>query len=88
MKFVNIRELSKSPSRYIKGLGEKGDVIVTRNGRPVAVISGINGDELEDYILARHFDLENQFKRAQQEHESDETTDARELLKKIERAGG
>jgi antitoxin (DNA-binding transcriptional repressor) of toxin-antitoxin stability system len=83
-----MRELSKSPSRYIKGLDEKGDVIVTRNGRPVAVISRINDDELEDYILARHFDLENQFKRARQEHQNNETIDARELLKKIERADG
>jgi len=84
VKFVNIRELSRSPSKYIKSANEEGDVIITRNGQPYAVISKIDGDELEDFILAKHFDLEKQVKRAIKEYESDETIDARELLKEIE----
>ena len=83
MKFVNIRELSKSPSKYIRSANEEGDIIITRNGKPYAVISRIDGSELEDYILAKHFDLENEFKRAVKEYESGETTNAHELLKQI-----
>jgi prevent-host-death family protein len=84
MKFVNIRELSKSPSKYIKSANEEGDVIVTRNGQPYAVISKIDGEEVEDFILAKHFNLEKQLKRAKKEHESNETIDARDLLEQIE----
>ena len=84
MKFINIRELSKSPSKYIKSANEEGDVIVTRNGQPYAVISKIDGDEVEDFVLAKHFDLEKQFKRALKEQRNDETIDARILLEQID----
>lgn len=84
MKFVNIRELSKSPSKYIKSANEEGDVIITRNGQPYAVISKIDGSEVEDFILAKHFDLEKQHRHSIKEYESNETLNARELLKQIE----
>jgi hypothetical protein len=85
MKFINIRELSKSPSKYIKNANEEGDVIVTRNGLPYAIISRIDGNELEDYVLAKHFDFEEQFKIAKREYASGNTTNAHDLLKLIER---
>lgn len=85
MKFINIRELSKSPSKYIKNANEEGDVIVTRNGLPYAIISRIDGSELEDYVLAKHFDFEEQFKIAKSEYASGNTTNAHDLLKIVER---
>ncbi|HPG40222.1 MAG TPA: type II toxin-antitoxin system prevent-host-death family antitoxin [bacterium] len=85
MKFINIKELSKSPSKYIKSANEEGDIIITRNGQPYALLSKIDGDELEDYILARHYDLEKQFDNAQQEYESGATIPAKELLEKLSR---
>ena len=85
MKFINIKELSKSPSKYIKSANEEGDIIITRNGQPYALLSKIDGVELEDYILARHFDLEKQFRDAQHEYESGATIPARELLEKLSR---
>ena len=62
MKFINIRKPGKSPSRYIKNANEESDVIVTRNGLPYAILSRIDGSELEDYLLAKHFDLKNNLK--------------------------
>ena len=84
MRFVNIRELSKSPSKYLKSANEKGDIIITRNGKPFAVISKIDESELEDYVLAKHFDLEKEFKHALEEFERDDTLNAHELLKQVE----
>jgi len=84
MRFVNIRELSKSPSKYMKSANEESDLIVTRNGLPYVVISRIDGSELEDYILAKHFGLEEEFQQAVKEYESGETIDANNLLAQIE----
>lgn len=86
MKFINIRELSKSPSKYIKSANEDDDVIITRNGKPYAVISKMDGDDLEDFILAKHFDLERQFKQAIKDYQSGNTTSAQELLHEIKSA--
>ena len=83
MKFVNIRELSKSPSKYIKSANEGGDVVITRNGLPYAIISRIDGSEFEDYVLVKHFNLEVQFKRAKNEYEMGDTISAHDLLKKV-----
>jgi prevent-host-death family protein len=83
MKFVNIRELSKSPSKYIKSANEEGDVIITRNGQPYAVISRIEGGDLDDFILAKHYDLEKEFSLAKNEYIAGKTISARELLEQI-----
>lgn len=84
MRFVNIRQLSKSPSKYLKSANEEGDIIITRNGKPFAVISKIDDSELEDYVLAKHFDLEKEFKHALEEFERDDTLNAHELLNQVE----
>ena len=81
MRFVNIKELSQSPSKYIKMANEKDDIIITRNGHPYAILSKIAADELEDYILAKHFNLDKEFNSAKKEYALGKTTNVNVLLK-------
>ena len=83
MQFINIRELSRSPSKYIKMANEDDDVVITKNGHPYALLSKIDDEELQDFILAKHFHLEQEFETAKKEHQSGETLNAKDLLKKI-----
>lgn len=80
MQFINIRELSRSPSKYVKEANENDDVVITRNGHPVAILTKIDEENLEDYIIAKHYHVEKDFAGAVQEHESGTTTTARDLL--------
>jgi len=48
MQFVNIRELSRSPSKYVRLADEEDEIIITRKGHPYALLSKINSEELED----------------------------------------
>ncbi len=51
MKFANIRELQKDASGIIN-LVEKGqDVVITKRGKPAAVIYPLNEDLIEDYMI-------------------------------------
>lgn len=51
MKFANIRELQKDASGIIN-LVEKGqDVVITKRGKPAAVIYPLNEDMIEDYMI-------------------------------------
>jgi prevent-host-death family protein len=84
MQFVNIRELSRSPSKYIKAANKDDDIIITRNGHPYAMLLKINDNDLEDFILAKHFDLENEFKIAKIERQSGDTTNIQNLLNDID----
>lgn len=53
MPVVNIRELARSTSRVIGDVARtKRPAVVTRSGRPVAVVSALDADDLEDWVLA------------------------------------
>ena len=83
MEFVNIKELTRSPSKYLQLAKDNDDLVITQNGHPYALLVKINDEELDDYILAKHFDLENEFETAKLEHASGETVNARTLLSEI-----
>ena len=85
MQFVSIKELSRSPSRYIKLAAQGDSVIVTRHGKPAAVITEMNEADLEDFILASHLNLEDQFRQAASERARGETATAEELLEELDR---
>ena len=53
MKFANVKELQRNASGIIN-LVEKGeDVIITKRGKPAAVIYPLSEDDIEDYIIHR-----------------------------------
>ncbi len=85
MQFINIRELSRSPSKYVKLANEEDDIIITRNGHPYALLSKINDDDLEDFILTKHFDLATEFSIAKQEFLVKKTKNVHDLLDDVEK---
>ncbi len=52
MKFITIRELRSSTARLRKDLQSEGEVVVTANGRPFAVMTPVEPDKVEEEILA------------------------------------
>ena len=53
MPVVNIRQLARSTSQVIGTVARtKRPVLVTRGGRPIAVVSALDAEDLEDWILA------------------------------------
>jgi prevent-host-death family protein len=51
MDVVTIRELSHSPGRLLERL-KRGPVLVTRSGRPMAVLHPVDEEALADFVLA------------------------------------
>ena len=51
MDVVTIRELSRSPAQVLARL-RSGPLLVTRGGRPVAALHGLDVGDLEDFVLA------------------------------------
>ncbi|MEX0802488.1 MAG: type II toxin-antitoxin system Phd/YefM family antitoxin [Candidatus Binatia bacterium] len=52
MKIASIKEVKDKLSQYLK-TAEKEDVIITKDGRPTAVLHHLGDDDMEDYILER-----------------------------------
>lgn len=53
MPIVGIRELACQSSRLISDVETSREpAVITRHGRPVAMIVPVDGDALEDFVLA------------------------------------
>lgn len=51
MRFANIKELQKDASGIITMVERGEDVIVTKHGKPAAVIYPLSEDVIEDYLI-------------------------------------
>ena len=67
MEFVSLRDLKINPSK-VMGRLSKGDMIVTRNGKPAAALVYIDEELLEDFILAHHPTLLSEVESAKTEY--------------------
>lgn len=52
MKFVSVRDLRLKPSHVWKLANEEKDLIITSNGRPIAILTGVNEETFEDELDA------------------------------------
>ena len=52
MKFLSTRDLRNQPG-YVRDLAaQKDDVVLTANGKPVAILVGVDGDDFEETARA------------------------------------
>lgn len=51
MTFVTARDLRLKPAEVWEKLKEEGEVVVTVNGRPCAILTGTSPEEVEESLL-------------------------------------
>ena len=52
MKFLSVRDLKTKSSQVWKELPDQKEMVVTSNGRPIALLSSINENNLEQVLNA------------------------------------
>ncbi len=52
MKFITVRDLRTTPAKIWKELPEERELILTNNGKPIALITPISENDLEETISA------------------------------------
>jgi prevent-host-death family protein len=52
MEFVTIRDLRLKPAEVWEKLRQQREIILTSNGRPVAVIAGVGESDVEETVTA------------------------------------
>ena len=52
MKFLSIRDLKTKSSQVWKELSDQKDMIITSNGRPIAILSSITENNLDQVLSA------------------------------------
>jgi prevent-host-death family protein len=84
MKIASVADVKAKFSSYIKE-SEEGAVVVTRNGRPVAVLLGVHDDdEVERLILAHSRRLRAILERSKQQIRDGEQLSHEDFWKQVE----
>ncbi len=52
MKFLSVRELRGKSAQVWKELREEKEMVITNNGRPIAILSSVNESNLEEALSA------------------------------------
>ena len=52
MKFLSVRDLKTKSSQVWKELPDQKDMVITSNGRPIAILSSITENNLEQVLTA------------------------------------
>jgi len=52
MKFISVRDLRTSPAQVWKALPEAKEMVITNNGRPIALLTPVSDETLEDTVRA------------------------------------
>ena len=50
MKIASVKEVKDNSSQFLKK-AEQENVVITKNGRPTAILHHLGEDELKDYLL-------------------------------------
>ena len=67
MKFSNVRELKNKTSEILRK-AEKEDVVITSQGKPRAIITGVTEEDFEDYLLEHSPAFLNALEKARAEY--------------------
>ena len=86
MKFANVKELQKDASGIIS-LVEKGeDVIITKRGKPAAVIYPLSEDAIEDYMIQHSPSIRKKIEEGLKDSREGKIIPLRDIIKARKRA--
>ena len=52
MKFITVRDLRTYPAKIWKDLPDEKEMVITNNGRPIALLTPLSDENLEDSLKA------------------------------------
>ena len=87
MKFATVRNLKNQTSAMLRLAAEGTDVLITSHGKPVAVLSGLGEEDLEDYVLSRHQGLRQSIEAADRDYQKRGGIPLADALKQLKFTG-
>ncbi|MBI5025697.1 MAG: type II toxin-antitoxin system prevent-host-death family antitoxin [Nitrospirae bacterium] len=81
MKYANIKELQKDASGIISRVEKGEDVIITKRGKPAAVIYPLTEDVIEDYMIQHSPSIRKKIEEGLKDVREGRVTPIDELLK-------
>lgn len=80
MKFATTSELNQQTNNVLRHVVEDHDeIVITKNGKPIAIISPLSEDDIEEHILIKHLGLD----KAPSKAERKDAKPANEVFRQI-----
>jgi len=84
MKIAPLAEVKTKLSAYVEQAEKEGPIVITRNGKPVAVIiAPVSDDDLENLILARSARFQAMLDRSRKSLRAGKGVTAEQLWKSV-----
>ncbi len=81
MKFANVKELQKDASGIISLVENGEDVIITKRGKPAAVIYPLSEDMIEDYMIQHSPSIRKKIEEGLKDGKEGKIIPLRDLIK-------
>ena len=52
MRFISVRDLRTTPAQVWKALPEEQEIVITNNGKPIALLTPLTDTDLEDTLAS------------------------------------
>lgn len=52
MKFITVRDIRTTPAQIWKDLPQEQEIVITNNGKPIALLTPINDSDIEETLAA------------------------------------
>lgn len=88
MKFATVRALKNQTSEMIREAARGKDVLITSHGKPVALLHGLSGSELEDLSFSKDAALRRSIESAWRHVMKHGGISSEEMLKRIRERKG
>ena len=88
MKFATVRDLKNRTSEMLRVAARGKDVLITNNGKPIAVLHGIDEENLEDYVLSHHPDFRKSIEEASRQVRKTGGMPLEEFIRRLESKKG
>lgn len=85
MKFMNVKDL-RNRTREIVSIAGHETVIISVHGKPKAILVGMTEDEIEDYILATHMQIEDDYEAARRDSRRGQLVNQKSIEKRFKRS--
>jgi hypothetical protein len=82
MRIASVKEVKDNLSYFLR-IARKENVIITRNGKPTAILHHLDDDEIEDYLLEHDPKFRRKIERRWKEYLRDGGRSVDEILKEL-----
>jgi antitoxin (DNA-binding transcriptional repressor) of toxin-antitoxin stability system len=82
MRIASVKEVKDNLSYFLR-IARKENVIITKNGKPTAILHHLDDDEIEDYLLEHDPKFRRKIERRWKEYLRDGGRSVDEILKEL-----